>query len=255
MSATGLVKPIVTALVLTPLLLLTLSVASAQVMSSNNYAISADSLNSGGGYSSSTNYQSESTVGEIATGRSASAAYELRAGYQQMLEVYIALTGASAVSMSPNIPGVTGGTANGSTTVMVTTDSLSGYTLSIKAEASPAMRNGAFTIADYTPSGANPDFAFSTLAADAHLGYSPKGVNVVQRFRDQAGACNSGSGLTAGACWDGLSTSDEVIATSAGSNHPAGATTTINFRVGVGSAVVQPAGTYMATTTITALAL
>jgi len=247
-------SPFLSASIGTLLVLASLSVSFAQVMQSDNYQIQSDSINIGGGFSSSTNFTLESTAGEVGTGISDSDNYSLRAGYQQMQEVYIALTGANNVVLSPTIPGVTGGTSNGSTTVTVTTDSQAGYSLTIAAESSPALIKGADTIADYVPTG-NPDFTFTTGAADSHFGYSPEGVDVVQRFKDNGAACNAGALNTALACWDGLSTSQETIASYANSNHPSGATTSIRFRVGVGGSVAQPLGVYTATTTITAVAL
>ncbi|MCA9363845.1 hypothetical protein KC727_01340 [Candidatus Kaiserbacteria bacterium] len=241
--------------ILTGTSLCSLSSVAAQVMQSASYQIQSDSINVGGGLSSSSNFELESTAGELATGESSSSNYELKAGYQQMQEVFLALTGATAVSLSPTLPGVTGGTANGSTTVTVITDSPSGYQLTIKAEGSPAMQKGADTIADYTPSG-DPDFTFTTGATDSHFGYSPEGVDVVQRFLDNGtDTCNTGSAETAGACWDGLTTSAVAIASNTDANHPLGATTTVTFRVGIGGSVLQPPGTYTATTTLTALPL
>lgn len=231
------------------------SFARAQVMQSSSYQIQSDSVNFGGGLSTSTNYSLESTGGEIATGPSDSTTFSLRAGYQQMQEVYISITGASNVSLSPAIVGIIGGTSNGSTTVTVTTDSPSGYSLTIEASTSPAMQKGADSIADYVPGG-DPDFTFATGATDSHFGYSPQGIDVVQRFLDNgADTCNTGSTNTVQACWDGLSTTAEAIASATDANHPNGATTTVYFRVGIGNSVVQVPGTYTATTTLTALPL
>jgi hypothetical protein len=229
--------------------------AEAQVRQSSSYAIQSDSVNIGGGLSSSTQYVGESTVGEIATGESSSASYGLNAGFQQQQSVYLALTSASDVVMSPALGGITGGTSNGSTEVLVTTDNPGGYQLSIEASSSPAMTSGANSIADYTPVGVNPDFTFTTDATDAHFGYSPDGTEIASRFRDNGASCNTDSGTTTLACWDGLSTTAEVIAESTSGNHPNGASTTVNFRVGIGSSVVQPEGTYTATTTLTLIAL
>lgn len=228
---------------------------AAQVRQSTSYQIQSDSVNFGGGLSSSTNYSLESTAGEVATGPSDSASFSLRAGYQQMQEVFISLAGAANVTMAPSIPGVSGGTANGSTTVTVVTDSSSGYQLTISAEGAPAMQKDADTIPDYVPVG-DPDYVFTIGAADSYFGYSPEGVDVVQRFLDNGtDTCNTGSNETAFSCWDGLSTSDVTISSDTNANHPNGATTTVFFRVGVGGSVVQPPGTYTATTTLTALPL
>lgn len=169
-----------------------------------------------------------------------------------MQEVFISLTGAQAVVMSPSIPGVSGGTANGSTTVTVTTDSPSGYSLSIEASQSPAMQKNGDSIADYVPAGADPDSAFTTDATDSHFGYTLEGSDIPSRFR--GAGCNGGADLLL-TCWDGLSTSQETIARSTDPNHPNGTDTTISFRVGIGSSVVQVPGTYTATTTLTAVPL
>lgn len=229
--------------------------ALAQVRQSSNYQIESDSINIGGGRSSSTNYIQESTVGEQATGPSDSASYSLRAGYQQMHEVYLALTAAADVTMSPALGGVSGGTSTGATNVTVTTDNRAGYQLTIEAASSPALDSGSSTIADYVPGG-DPDFSFTTLANDAHFGYSPEGVDVVDRFKDNgADTCNVGSFETEDACWDGLSTTAETIVSGTGANHPDGATTTIKFRVGIGGSANQEPGTYVATTTLTLLPL
>lgn len=243
-----------TAVLLTPVILLTISLGFAQVMESNNYRIQSDSINFGGGLSSSTNYTLESTGGEIATGESSSASYNLKAGYQQMVSSYIAITAAASVVMSPSIPGLTGGTSNGSTSVIVTTDNPAGYTLSIHASSSPAMVSGANSILDYVPGG-DPDFTFTTDASDSHFGFTPSGDDIADRFKDDGAACNTGALDTALACWDGLSTSPESIAERASANTPLGTETVIDFRVGIGGSVGQAVGIYTATTTLTAIAI
>jgi hypothetical protein len=242
------------ALLLTPLLFFSIPSVGAQVRQSTNYKIESDSINFGGGLSSSTNYRLESTAGELGTGNSSSTNYNLHAGYQQMVNSFISMSAPSSVIMTPSIGGVTGGTSNGSTSVTVTTDSPAGYSLSINASQSPAMKSGSNSILDYVPSGA-PDYTFTTSAADSHLGYSPSGVNTVARFKDNGSACNTGALETALACWDGLSTTPVIVAQSASANTPSGATTTVYFRVGIGSTVSQAVGIYTATTTLTAISL
>ncbi len=243
------------AFILTPILLLSVSIGGAQVMESGSYRIQSDSVNFGGGRATSTSYSLESTTGESGTGESSSASYELGAGYQQMQESYISLSGFAAVAMSPSIPGISGGFSNGSTTVLVVTDSMSGYLLQVASSQSPAMQTGSDTIADYVPQGSDPDYNFVTNAADAHFGYSPEGVDIVTRFMDDGAACNTGVGDTVLVCWDGLSTTDQTVARRTSANNPTGSTTTLNFRVGVGDSALQPPGLYTATTTLTALTL
>lgn len=242
------------ALVITFLFFGSIDATLAQIRQSTNYHIQSDSINIGGGLSNSTNYGLESTAGEVGTGESNSVTYALKAGYQQMHEVFISITDVGTVSLSPSIPGVTGGTANGSTTLTVVTDSPSGYSLTVAASLSPAMQSGANTIANYNTAG-DPDFAFGVGSTDALFGYSPSGVDILSRFLDNGSVCNVGSSDTSSACWEGVSTTPAVIARSLNSNQPLGATTTLYFRVGVGNNVSQASGSYTATVTVTALPL
>lgn len=232
-----------------------LSNVEAQVRQSTSYQIESDSINIGGGLASSTSYIQESTVGEQATGLSQSASYQLKAGYQQMHEVYLAMSSPVDVTMIGPIGGISGGTSTGSTTVTVTTDSRAGYQLSINASNDPAMQSGSFTIADYVPVG-DPDFSFTVAGGESYFGFSPEGADVVDRFLDNGvDTCNTSTNETAGACWDGLATTPTPIAQGNGSNHPAGADTTIEFMVGIGAGANQEPGTYVATTTLTLLSL
>lgn len=230
-------------------------VSVAQVMNSNNYSIQSDSVNFGGGLSSSNNFTLESTAGEIATGPSNSASYNLKAGYQQMHEVYLAMTAPADVNLAPSMNGLIANASTGSTAVTVTTDSFAGYELYIKASSSPALVSGANSFPDYAPAGANPDFAFSVSSGTSAFGFTPEGSDVVQRFLDNGSSCNTGATNTSDRCWDGLSTANELIASKASGNHPAGTSITIKFRAENGASNVQPAGTYQATTTLTLIAL
>lgn len=242
------------AVLCTVLLVIVTNASLAQVMTSGSYQIESDSINVAGGFASSTNYQLETTVGEQATGESSSNSYLTRAGFQQMQGSYIAITAGAPVTMSPSIPGVAGGAATGSTAVTVTTDSLAGYELTIAAANDPAMQSETAVIADYAPSGGTADFNFTTGSADAHFGFTPEGSDIIDRFLDSGGVCGSGSDTT-DRCWDGVSTSPQVIARGGSANHPSGTETTIKFRVEVGGSVIQEPGVYVATTTLTALPL
>ncbi len=232
-----------------------LQISTAQVMQSSNYKIQSDSVNAGGKLSSSTNYGLEDTAGEAGSGEANSTNYQLKAGYQQMQEVYLSLTAAADVLLMPNLPGITGGTATGSTAFIVTTDSAAGYRVTIQASTSPAMQSGVGTIADYVPVGAVPDFSFTTDPTDVHFAYSPEGVDTAVRFQDSGGVCGVAGSETRYRCWDGLSTTPREITRRTSGNHPNGATTTIEFSLGIGGVVPVTAGLYTATTTITALAL
>lgn len=227
----------------------------AAVMQSDNYKIQSDSINIGGILATSTNYKLEDTVGEVATGESTSASYKLKAGYQQMQEIVISITSPSDVTMSPSIGGVAGGTGNGSAVWTVTTDDPAGYSLTVKASSSPALSLGSDSFADYTLAGANPDYSWSVASSDSEFGFTPEGNDIIQKYKDNGSACNTGSGDTADKCWDTLSTSAKTVAQSSSANHPSGTATTIKFRAESGSSHIQVNGAYTATTTVTATAL
>lgn len=237
------------------LLLLSISVGFAQVRTSPSYQLQSDSVNVGGGVASSPSYQGDSTVGEIATGPSASDNFALGAGFQQMQVAFISLSVVDSVVLTPDLPGITGGTSTASTTVTVTTDSPGGYQLSIVASQDPAMQSPSDTIEDYVPLGSEPDFSFLVTPAAARFGFSPSGPDRAARFASSGGVCGVGSADIPQTCWDGLGTTSQVIAVGSGGNQPTGTPTTIYFQVGIGSGAVVPPGSYVATTTLSVLAL
>ena len=226
----------------------------AQVRSSPSYSLESDSINVGGGFSSSTSFQQESTVGEVATGVGTSTSFSLQAGYQQLQASFLSLAGTDSVMLTPSLPGLTGGQSNGSTSAIVTTDNSAGYQLSIAAAIDPALQDGTGnSIADYTPAGF-ADFIFTIASGAAEFGYSVGGDDVVSGFQHNGTTCGIGMMITAANCWTGLTTVPTVVAQGS-ANQPIGATTTIRFRVEIDSEASVPAGVYIATTTVTALPL
>ncbi len=213
-------------------------------------------MNVGGLDSQSASYASQDTIGEAGSGRSSSSSYVVNGGYQQMADSSISITSPSDVTMEA-VSGFSGGTSNGSTTWRVTTDNLTGYSFSVRAAASPAMAgqlNGSF-IPNYVPATSDPDFTFSVGASASTFAYTPEGTDVVQRFLDNGSACNTGSGTTADACWDGFSTSNVQVASSVLANTPSGTDTTVKYRVGIGASRFQDSGVYEATIIVTATTL
>jgi hypothetical protein len=245
----------VTVMMLLASLIVVVGTVYGEVMQSGNYKLQSDSVNFGGNRSTSSSYNIEDTAGEIATGISSSTNYVVKAGYQQMQEINISITQANDVTMSPAIGGVTGGTSNGSTSFIVTTDNPAGYTASIKASSSPALASSLDSFADYAPAGAAPDLAFGVAANASAFAFSPEGNDIDNRFKDNGSVCNSGSSDTVDACWDGLSTSPKTILTRTAPNHPSGTATTIKFRAASGSSHIQQDGVYIATTTVTVVPL
>ncbi len=233
----------------------------AAVMASPTYSIQFDSVNTGGGRGVSSNYFGESTVGEVGTGDSQSATYKLKAGYQQMNNVFLSFTTlASDVLMTPSLGGITGGVSNGTTTVVVTTDSPAGYTMTIQASSSPAMQGDTTTdsIADYTPAVSGiPDFAYA-VPGDPEFGYTVSAsttADLAQKFLDNSSACNVGSLDTNGSasCWYGLSTTATSTIVRNTRTPVSGSTSSVVFKLQINSGSFVLADTYSATTTLTAV--
>jgi hypothetical protein len=238
--------------------------ALAAVSESEKYKIQTDSVNIGGiEYSRSDNFFIKDTLGEISTGKSSSESFILRAGYRQMQETFISINSPGDVTMSPSIPGISGGTGNGQASWTVITDNMAGYSLSLKASSTPTLlcASGDCTpssdnFADYTPATpGTPDYDWSITTTDAEFGFSPEGAGIVQKFQDNGSACNTGSSDTTDKCWYNLGTSTETIVSTTSSNHPSGTATTVKFQAQSGSSNVQSPGTYSAAITATATAL
>ena len=227
----------------------------AQVMQSTTYKIMSDSINAGGeDVSSSTNYLLGDTLGEVGTGDSNSTNYYLHAGFWQMQESYIAITSPSDLGLT-SIGGITGEGTEGTVSWQVITDNFAGYTISIETTTTPALTSAQDSFANYTPSGADPDYTFSIVSSASEFGFSPEGTDTNSRFKDNGSACNTGSGEVSAKCWDGLSTSAQTIAGKTSSNHPSGSAVNVRFRAESGSAHIQTSGNYSSTVIVTAVVL
>ena len=172
-------------------------------------------------------------------------------------------TPASNVTLSPSIGGLTGGTGNGGTQVVVSTNDHLGYSMTLTASSSLGMignTNPSNTIPAYVPAATNvPDFTFTTPVNRARFGYSVEASttgDLVQAFKDDGANCNAGAGDTANACWLNASTTAFTIVNRSTATSASGATTTIKFRVVVNPNPVPsiPDDAYVATTTLTASA-
>ncbi len=208
--------------------------ALAYVMESSNYRIQTDSLNIGGSLGTSGNYIVQDTVGEITTGSSEDSPYELKAGYQQMQEIYLSISSPANVTMTGHIQSLAGGVATGETSWTVITDNPAGYNLSVSASTSPAMQGQSYgdNFVDYTPVGVGTaDYSWSVADSTAEFGFSPEGSHIVQKFKDNGSdTCNIGISDTSDKCWYGFSISDEIIANSYSSNYPSGTSTTVKLK-------------------------
>lgn len=165
------------------------------------------------------------------------------------------------VIMDGSLNGLSGGTANGSTTFSVQSNNSSGYTVEISFfnNGTEGAMLGAETasqaIRDFQDGIAAPDFDFTASTA-AQFGYTVESVtpgDTAAAFLDDAGdLCNNGgSEQTADACWMSPTTSAFTIV-SRDVAAPEGASSTIKFRVVVPSnpVPVPVAETYYATATL-----
>lgn len=230
---------------------------NAYVASSTNYRIQSDSINVGGARQTSNNYISEDTIGELATGISESSLYKLKAGYQEMQEIYIAISAVNDVTLLPSIGGISGGSSNGLAIATTTTDGPAGYSLGIKASTSPALKFGSYSFSDYTPQTEGiPDYNWGIDNDTSEFGYTVEGADTAQKFKnDESNNCNAGSNNNIDQCWYNLlSVSSTNIAGATSANHPNGTATTVKFQA-QSLNHVQVAGTYTAKLSITAIAL
>lgn len=170
------------------------------------------------------------------------------------------ITPSSDITMTPALAGLTGGTSNGSTQVVVLTNNAAGYHMTLSASSSLGMvgNTSGGTIPAYVPLAANvPDYTFTTPVNTARFGYTVEASttsDLDQKFLNSGTTCNSGSVDAVDSCWLNASTTAVQIVNRLTSTPASGATTTIKFRVVIASSPspAVPQDTYVATTTLTA---
>lgn len=112
---------------------------SLALMSSARYKIFADSVDTGGILSAGGAYSLEDTIGESPVGFVTSSMYEVRGGYQAMDWVSI---GMEISSVNLNLGTASENQVNtAATTVSVTTESETGYALSVGSAAGTSLAN------------------------------------------------------------------------------------------------------------------
>jgi hypothetical protein len=171
-------------------------------------------------------------------------------------------TPASNVILSPSLGGITGGTSDGGTQVIVQTNDHLGYTMTLTASSSLGMIGNASST-NYIPAYATSssfaaDYNFNVPTNRAYFGYTVEASttsDLPALFKDNnAGACGTGSNDTANACWVGATSTPLTIINRNYQTPASGATTTLKFRVKImpNPSPVIPDDTYVATTTLTA---
>lgn len=165
----------------------------------------------------------------------------------------------SDVVMSPAITGLSGGTSNGATQVVVNTNNSEGYNMTIAFSSTTAMtlNGGGGEISNYAPAvNGTADYSFDTetFAQFAYTVVASTSAELDPTFQDTGAACGSGGGNTTGTCWLDPDDVAETIINTTSETALSGSTTTVAFRVGVPSnpSPAVPTGFYTATATLTA---
>jgi hypothetical protein len=172
------------------------------------------------------------------------------------------VTTADDVTLSPQIPGLTGGFATGATTVAVNTNNPTGYSMGINFSEVTALQQdlGTSTVPNYIPAaGTTPDYDFIMAAGAAGFGFSvfseTNPGDADSKFLSDNETCGTGAIGTLGKCWTNTAdaTNEMIIINRPSPTPSSGATTTVSFQVGLGSNPdpALPAGFYTATTTLT----
>lgn len=130
-------------------------------MSSTNYYIYADAIDSGGNLSTAGIYSLQDTFGESPVGFTTSTWYEIREGYQAMERGYLIMT---IDNTSVNLGSLSQSVVNSaSTTVTISTDSSTGYALSIQSVSG----TGLTAVSDGTVSAGSEEYGLSADGDDS----------------------------------------------------------------------------------------
>lgn len=154
------------------------------------------------------------------------------------------------------IGGATGGTRFGSTTVAVTTNDTSGYTIGISFSDNSGMKHA--TLAEYidmyaTTTAGTPDYNMNLGVTSHGFAYSVSSTNAVQKFLNNGSSCDQSGGDTSyGNCWVMNQTPTSAFTIVDSSAVATAEETVIGFQVQVGGSSGLSNGFYYATTTLTA---
>lgn len=163
------------------------------------------------------------------------------------------------VTMSPTIPGITGGDALGSTAVRVSTNNPGGYTLEINFEDGSGMQQdgGAAEIPNLGVTSGSADYDMAVVSGEAYFGVTASSSSVIGDLLADSGGSTCGSGSpSVDTCFimpsDSSAPFELVNRTSETSSE--GELTDIGFKVAVGPNPnpTLPIDTYTATATLTA---
>lgn len=172
----------------------------------------------------------------------------------------ISITSPADVTMS-NL-GTSVNTSTGYANWNVKTNDPDGYTLSVRASASPAMVSGGNSFLDYTEAVPGTPDVWSVDPGTVQFGFSGLGTDVVNVNSDRFAAtgqtlCDNGvssSTVNSTLKFLGFETSNQTLATRSSTTTTSGVDTRICFAAGQ-NGVYAPAGAYQATITATAVVI
>ena len=165
----------------------------------------------------------------------------------------ITISDGANVTMAPNI-GVASDSSIGSSSWIVRTNAVNGYTLAVKASSSPALVSGPNSFADYTETVLGTPEVWSVGVVAKEFGYSAYGTDTTTATWGTAASCGAAGIPAALQKYVGFQISDKTIATRATVTPTSGVTTTICFAAAQNT-IYAPSGTYTATITATATTL
>lgn len=162
----------------------------------------------------------------------------------------ITITSPSDVTMSPNI-GISANGSIGSAVWNVKTNHATGYSLGVKAGASPALVSGSNSFADYTEAvNGTPDL-WAVASGDKEFGYSAFGTDTSTATWGTSASCGSAGSPAAAQKYAGFELTDLTVATRNAVTTPSGIDTTVCFAAQQ-NGVYAASGTYTANITATA---
>jgi hypothetical protein len=162
----------------------------------------------------------------------------------------IAITSPADTTMSIDL-GVSQDTAVGTTTWNVKTNNAAGYTLAVKATATPAMQSPTDTITDYQTGAPN---TWSVSSGNAAFGYSAFGTDVNTGTWGSASVCSTGTHVPNSSLnYRGFTTSDYTVSSRSATTTTAGIDTSLCYAVEQDTFYI-PSGVYKATIVATATA-
>ncbi len=131
------------------------------VMTSTNYTIFADNIDSGGSFSVSGIYSLQDTAGESPVGSSASSTYEVIGGYQAMDQSALTISVDTATIDLGTL--VSGQVATSSAVVSITANASTGYVLSVASVSGSSL----IAVSDGSVTSGNEEYGVAVSGSDA----------------------------------------------------------------------------------------